>query len=191
MNADQDNQATVTGSEGAAARQDGEGAADAPPDVAGQQSEAAGQASGGQARALEGVTAGQEQITAYADRPDSAARLNAMQWRFVQEWFTDFNARQAAIRAGYSERTARVSGPRLMLHSVVANVIAELLPGRIGMSRPMILTAFAALAGKRASTTADQIAALDKLAKASGLYRDQPQVAAQINVHIYPGEVDL
>jgi hypothetical protein len=37
--------------------------------------------------------------------------LSYKQSRFVEEYLVDFNATQAAIRAGYSERTARVTGP--------------------------------------------------------------------------------
>ncbi len=191
MMADQDNQATVAGETAGQNGEADQGAQDQLQTVARQPAGTAGTPSGDQASALAGVTAGNGLITPYDKRPASALPLNAGQWRFIQEWFVDFNAKAAAIRAGYSSRTARVIGPRLVSHSVIAAVIAELLPERLGMSRPMILTAFAKLAGKRSSTASDQIAALDKLAKASGLYRDQPQSAAQINVHIYPGEADL
>ena len=40
--------------------------------------------------------------------------LTAKQRQFVQEYLVDFNATQAAIRAGYSEHTADVQGPRLL-----------------------------------------------------------------------------
>ena len=36
--------------------------------------------------------------------------LNAKQNRFVEEYLVDLNATKAAIRAGYSERTAEVIG---------------------------------------------------------------------------------
>lgn len=38
-------------------------------------------------------------------------KLTDKQERFVQEYLIDLNATQAAIRAGYSEKTARVIGP--------------------------------------------------------------------------------
>ena len=38
--------------------------------------------------------------------------LTPKQARFVEEFFADFNATQAAIRAGYSEKTAEVQGSR-------------------------------------------------------------------------------
>ena len=36
--------------------------------------------------------------------------LNARQQRFVEEYLVDLNATQAAIRAGYSKKTAREIG---------------------------------------------------------------------------------
>lgn len=42
------------------------------------------------------------------------ARLTDKQKRFVEEYLVDLNATQAAIRAGYAERTADVQGPRLL-----------------------------------------------------------------------------
>ena len=41
-------------------------------------------------------------------------KLTDKQQRFVQEYIIDLNATQAAIRAGYSEKTADVQGPRLL-----------------------------------------------------------------------------
>lgn len=40
--------------------------------------------------------------------------LTAKQGRFVEEYLIDLNATQAAIRAGYSEKTARSQGQRLL-----------------------------------------------------------------------------
>lgn len=41
------------------------------------------------------------------------ASLTPKQQRFVAEYLVDMNATQAAIRAGYSQKTADVQGPRL------------------------------------------------------------------------------
>lgn len=43
-----------------------------------------------------------------------AAKLNAKQQAFVAEFLVDLNATQAAIRAGYSEKTAYSQGQRLL-----------------------------------------------------------------------------
>lgn len=44
---------------------------------------------------------------------------------FVEEYLVDLNATQAAIRAGYSERSAEVTGHRLLRDAKVAAAIAE------------------------------------------------------------------
>lgn len=51
--------------------------------------------------------------------------LNAKQQRFAQEYLVDLNATQAALRAGYSEKTAHSQGQRLLKHVEVAEAIAE------------------------------------------------------------------
>ena len=47
------------------------------------------------------------------------------QARFVAEYLIDMNATNAAIRAGYSKKTAGVQGPRLLGNVRVAAQIAE------------------------------------------------------------------
>lgn len=49
--------------------------------------------------------------------------LNPKQARFVAEYLVDLNAKQAAIRAGYSSRTAQVQGSRLLSKAKVADAI--------------------------------------------------------------------
>lgn len=51
--------------------------------------------------------------------------MNARQQAFVEHYLTDLNATQAAIRAGYSEKTAYSAGQRLLKHVEVAPAIAE------------------------------------------------------------------
>lgn len=49
--------------------------------------------------------------------------LTPKQQRFVEEYMVDLNATQAAIRAGYSAKTAHVQGPRLLGNVGVAAAI--------------------------------------------------------------------
>ncbi len=51
--------------------------------------------------------------------------LNDRQIRFVQEYCKDFNATQAAIRAGYSEQTAGSQGHDLLKKPEIAEAIEE------------------------------------------------------------------
>ncbi len=50
--------------------------------------------------------------------------LNAKQQRFVEEYIIDLNAAQAAIRAGYSAKTARQIGSRLLTQVDVKAAVA-------------------------------------------------------------------
>lgn len=52
-------------------------------------------------------------------------KVTDKQQRFVDEYLVDLNATQAAIRAGYSERTAVAQASRLLRNVNVAAAIAE------------------------------------------------------------------
>lgn len=54
-------------------------------------------------------------------------RLNERQRLFIDEYIIDLNATQAAIRAGYSERTARSQGQRLLTNVDIKKAIEERL----------------------------------------------------------------
>ena len=53
------------------------------------------------------------------------ADLTAKQKRFIEEYLLDLNATQAAIRAGYSEKTAHVQGPRMLENVRVKQAITD------------------------------------------------------------------
>lgn len=62
--------------------------------------------------------------------------------RFVEEYLIDLNATQAAIRAGYSKKTAEVQGPRLLGNVRVASGIERLKAQRsakVGITAERIL----------------------------------------------------
>ena len=52
-------------------------------------------------------------------------KMTAKQDRFVEEYLCDLNATQAAIRAGYSKKTAYSQGQRLLKKVEMAEAIAE------------------------------------------------------------------
>ncbi len=52
--------------------------------------------------------------------------LTPKQKQFCEEYIIDLNATQAAIRAGYSEKTARSIGNRLLTNVDIQNYIREL-----------------------------------------------------------------
>ena len=52
----------------------------------------------------------------------------ALSWRmlrFIDEYLVDLNAKQAAIRAGYSATSAEVNGPRLLRTAQVRSEVAR------------------------------------------------------------------
>lgn len=53
------------------------------------------------------------------------SKLTAKQQRFVEEYLIDLNATQAAIRAGYSEKTAQEQSSRLLSNVMVQAAIQE------------------------------------------------------------------
>lgn len=77
--------------------------------------------------------------------------LNPKQARFVAEYLKDLNATQAAIRAGYSAKTAHSCGPRLLEHAGVASAIAQgqsKVTAKLELSAEKVLADIARISGK-------------------------------------------
>lgn len=69
-----------------------------------------------------------------------------MQAAFIAEYLVDLNATQAAIRAGYSARTAHAAGNRLLKEPEIAAAIAEAMAKRsekTGITAERVLEEFA------------------------------------------------
>ena len=69
--------------------------------------------------------------------------MTPKQARFVEEYLIDLNATQAAIRAGYSAKTADRAGPRLLGNVEIAVAIAkakERRSERVELSAEYVLT---------------------------------------------------
>lgn len=64
-------------------------------------------------------------------------KLNARQQRFVEEYLVDLNGTQAAIRAGYSEKTAPSQASRLLTN---ANIMAALQAARARLAKKLEVT---------------------------------------------------
>jgi phage terminase small subunit len=63
-------------------------------------------------------------------------KLTRKQARFVEEYLADLNAAQAAIRAGYSAKTARVIGHENLTKPDIAAAIASVYAsGKAGLDR--------------------------------------------------------
>jgi phage terminase small subunit len=100
-----------------------------------------------------------------AARKKKAPKKDAMQKLFAQEYLIDLNAKQAAIRAGYSPKTAQAQGCRLLTNVKVQGWIAAAQAQR----------------AKRTEITADRV--LEELAKVgfSDLRRTMTDQGALLN----------
>jgi phage terminase small subunit len=106
--------------------------------------------------------------------------LTAKQARFVTEYLVDGNGTQAAIRAGYSQRTANEQGSQLLAKLSIAEAVAE---GQQALTRATIADA----AERREVATAilrnteeeanARLKAADVLNKMDGLYVQKHLVA--------------
>lgn len=88
--------------------------------------------------------------------------------RFVEEYLRDLNGTQAAIRAGYSARTANEQAARLLANASVAQAVAEAKAersARLGLTADRVLEEVAALAfahmGQYATWQDDQVNLID------------------------------
>ena len=61
--------------------------------------------------------------------------VNPKQAQFVSEFLVDLNATQAAIRAGYSEKTAYSQGQRLLKNVEIQAALTEAVQARVERTR--------------------------------------------------------
>ena len=76
-------------------------------------------------------------------------KLTPRQQRFVAEYLCDLNATQAAIRSGYSAKTAEWIGPQLLTKIHVAEVVQAAMDERArrtGITQDRVLQEYARLA---------------------------------------------
>lgn len=124
--------------------------------------------------------------------------LNDRQKRFADEYIVDLNATQAAIRAGYSEKTARSQGQRLLTNVDIQSYIEERMASHkketIAQQEEILetLTAILRGEGKGATlrgtgqgrqviddmppTTTERIRAAELLGKRYGIWQDNKTI---------------
>lgn len=114
-----------------------------------------------------------------------SSKLTPKHQRFVEEYLLDLNATQAAIRAGYSEKTARVQGCRLLTHADVQSAIAEgrqQIAEKLEVTKDLIVDELAKIGF---SNMADYMRAGpdgDPYLDFSGLTRDQAAALSEVTV---------
>lgn len=99
-------------------------------------------------------------------------KLSPKRQKFVREYLIDLNATQAAIRAGYSARTARMAGSRLLTNDDVKAVIDEALRKRAAkteLTAEWIVEELRKVAGQEDVKVATKVKALELLSRHLGM----------------------
>ena len=120
--------------------------------------------------------------------------LNHRQQRFVDEFIVDLNCTQAAVRAGYSVKTAKQIGSRLLTHVDVALAIEKKkaeLAERTGVTQEWVIEKLqavheASMERTKAGTAYNPAAAnksLELIGKHGGMWQEG-HVAGDINIQV-------
>lgn len=113
--------------------------------------------------------------------------LNNMQLKFIDEYIKNPNATQAAIKAGYSEKTAYSQGQRLLKHDEIKSALKERTES---IRSNNILTAtermeiLSNIALDKEARENDKIKAIDTLNKMDATYITQIDMTTNQNVTI-------
>ena len=125
----------------------------------------------------------------------SVAKLNDRQERFVDEYLVDLNATAAAKRAGYSEKTARSQGQRLLTNVDIQSAIQKRqarLRGKLEITQERVLEELAAIAFANGTDFATiNRNGLVRLVPTDDLPEDKKKAVASIKEGQYGTEVKL
>lgn len=126
-------------------------------------------------------------------------KLNVRQQKFVDEYLIDFNATQAALRAGYSAKTAYSKGHELLKHVEIRKVISEQIESTLDASKSQIkkkLIEFweGVALGNKSKSMKYKLKASEYLGKYAGAWKDDINVNntnnVQININLGSSERD-
>lgn len=118
--------------------------------------------------------------------------LTAKQQLFITEYLVDFNATQAAIRAGYSEKTAMEQGYQLLQKTSVMEAITEARNARserVEWTADEILRDLKEIATNRDTEVQHRIKAYELGGRHVGMFNDKLQIVGKV-VHFH-GEGEL
>ena len=110
--------------------------------------------------------------------------MNAKQRAFTIEYMKDKNATQAAIRAGYSERTAYSQAHELLKKLEIKEAIAQLEEEarlKAGITVDTIVSRLNKIAENPDAKDADKIRADELLGKYLGMFTDKVQVDGKLD----------
>ena len=112
--------------------------------------------------------------------------LTPKQAAFVREYMIDLNATQAAIRAGYSEKTANRIGAENLSKPVIQEAIQQrhkTAEEKCAVTLEWILEQIAAIATDEEARITDRLKALELLGKHLGLWEKRQEDGEHV-VHV-------
>lgn len=115
------------------------------------------------------------------------ANLTPKQQRFVEEYLIDLNATQAAIRAGYSEKTAQEQSSRLLSNVMVQEAVQKAknkLSERTELTVDMVVNGLLKEAQDYAegSTQSARVSAWAHLGKHLGMFKDKVEYSGKLEI---------
>lgn len=113
--------------------------------------------------------------------------MTPKQERFVQEYLIDLNATRAAIRAGYSAKTAEQQGPRLLGNVGVAAAIAKAQAERaakVELTQEFVISGLVKEATREDddSSHAARVSAYGLLGKHMGMFVSKTELSGALEV---------
>ena len=122
-------------------------------------------------------------------------KLTAKQAKFCQEYMVDLNATQAAVRAGYSAKTANVTGFKLLVNPSIAPRIAEMQAEgaqRAELSADWVLQELKG--NHKQARENDELGhsnkALELIGKHIGMFIDKQELNSNVTVEIIQHVID-
>ncbi len=107
------------------------------------------------------------------------SQLTTKQERFCLEYVVDFNATQAAVRAGYSEHTAKSIGSENLTKPDIQEVLAALKArdaSKLELTHQMVLEGLHGIAADSDATVSARVRAYELLGKHQGMFTDRLEV---------------
>lgn len=110
--------------------------------------------------------------------------MNPRQQKFVDEYCVDLNATQAAIRAGYNQKTASVIGNENLRKPYIKQAIEERLQKNVqknDITVELVLGGIKEIAFKQNAKETDRLRALELLGKYLKMFTDKIETKVETN----------
>lgn len=113
--------------------------------------------------------------------------LTAKQTAFIREYLVDLNATQAAIRAGYSEKTAGAIGSENLQKPEIEDAIFEAMEARskrVGWTAGDIMRDLMEIANNRFVEPKDRLKAYELGGRHLGMFKDKVEHSGNMGVQV-------